>query len=211
MLLDRVIFWDETYYAGITVVANRSGDFSLNPNSLDQEHVALKMKLRGLKWELEGLENTIWAYRNDMEMRDNEAAERLVPKIQLLKEKIELLNAQIAKLKKGNTGSELFVQSMRDCFPTNKVEADPFGVSMYDDLTVFKIYDADETVEMTQRLWEVVNRINHFLGKNGYEPIPYNEIDRDAEYNYDSPDGLVSLGKHGYNDSLVLFIKSHDY
>jgi len=90
-LLSRLVYWSETYYPGITLIFDSNSYFTIIPNDYTAEQVQFRMKLRQLYWELEGLQNTIWAYRFDMEMRDIESAERLVPKVNLIKEEIELI------------------------------------------------------------------------------------------------------------------------
>lgn len=90
-LLSRLVFWSETYYPGITLIFDSNSYFTIIPNDYTAEQVQFRMKLRQLYWELEGLENTIWAYRFDMEMRDIESADRLAPKVNLIKEEIEII------------------------------------------------------------------------------------------------------------------------
>jgi hypothetical protein len=106
---------------------------------------------------------------------------------------------------------DLQTRRLRDHFPETKDEASEFDVIIYDEVTVFKVFELHEKLVGEQLLGEVVDRINEFLTKNGYSKIPINEIDMEEGPRYDSPDGLYSLSKHGYCDDLVLFIKKYNY
>jgi hypothetical protein len=113
--------------------------------------------------------------------------------------------------KERSTGIELFQPRLCDNFPTNKEEAKLFGVIMYDEITVFKVFEIDESLNGKQLLGEVLERINAFLTKNGYSEIPINDLEMEDGPNYQSPEGLFSLSKHGYCDDLVVFIKKYNY
>jgi len=114
-------------------------------------------------------------------------------------------------VEKQDKSSDSSNKRLRDHFPTNKAEAKPFEVIMYDDVTVFKIFELNESVEPEKILIEVVGRVNDFLMQNGYSTILIEDIDMEVGPSYESPDGLFSLSKHGYCDDLVLFIKSYNY
>lgn len=89
---------------------------------------------------------------------------------------------------------------LRDNFPKTEEEAKVFDVEIRDELAVFKIFEAKETMEAT------VSDVNVFLEKNGYEQINISKFIKN-EYDYKSADEVVSLSPHGYIEALVLFIE----
>jgi hypothetical protein len=90
---------------------------------------------------------------------------------------------------------------LRDHFPNNSYEAKAFDVEIRDSLGVFKIFEEKESMEVT------VADVNSFLIKNGYDQISILKF-IENEFSYNSEDGIVSLGLHGYIEALVLFIES---
>jgi hypothetical protein len=92
-LFDSVGFWEETYYKGYTLfyISKSGGRFEIKENQYSKEQVDLKTKIREVKREINSLDNTAWAYRFDMEMRDLSAAETFEKKLEEEKKKLEEL------------------------------------------------------------------------------------------------------------------------
>ena len=87
---------------------------------------------------------------------------------------------------------------LKNNFPNNNDEAKAFGGDMLDDLTFFKVFPFEKSLEMT------LESINVFLFNNGYHKVISEEFDE--EINYD--DYKFSISKHGYKEELVLFVKN---
>ncbi len=92
---------------------------------------------------------------------------------------------------------------LRDNFPKTAEEAKIFDVEIRDELAVFKIFEANETMEAT------VSDVNVFLAKNGYDPINVSKF-IENEYRFESEDEIVSLSTHGYIEALVLFLEKEN-
>ena len=92
---------------------------------------------------------------------------------------------------------------LRDCYPKNKEEAIKLDVEFFDVETVFKIFESEDSLEGIKT---ATIAANFFLIANGYEEINLAKFIED-DFNYESQDAVVSLGKHGYIAGLVLFVK----
>lgn len=92
---------------------------------------------------------------------------------------------------------------LRDNFPNNTEEAKFFDVEIRDELAVFKIFEARETMVAT------VSEVNDFLENNGYDQINISKF-IENEFCYQSSDEVVSLSLNGYIEALVLFVEREE-
>lgn len=88
---------------------------------------------------------------------------------------------------------------LRFNFPDSKDDAKKYGVEFSNNDTVFKVFNHNLNIDQT------VKDVNDFLVKNGYEQVPIKEFINN-DYSFESSDEILSLGKHGYIEALVLFI-----
>jgi hypothetical protein len=97
---------------------------------------------------------------------------------------------------------------LRENFPKTKQEAKNFNVDFEHINTVFKVFIPDDPSTLIS-LEKIIIEINDFLVKNGYEAIsPIDFIKND--FYYESEDEVVSISKHGYLESFVLFISNEE-
>ena len=94
---------------------------------------------------------------------------------------------------------------LRDNFPSTKKEAEKFDVEIRDEKGVFKIFETKDATSLDS-VKDSVREVNSFLIKNGYDIISVQQF-IDDDFNYESSDEVVSLSKHGYLESFVLFIE----
>lgn len=96
-------------------------------------------------------------------------------------------------------------KKLRDNFPKTSAEAQNFDVIIRDEKGVFKIFEPSDATSLDV-IKVSVNEVNSFLIKNGYDVIPVKQF-VDDDFYYESSDEVVSLSKHGYLESFVLFIE----
>lgn len=91
-LLQEIIYQPKTYYKGVTLVIENEDNFSVIANTLTEKQATNKNKIIQLESELDGLENTIWAYR--FEFKNEELASNFEKKARLVTAKIKMLKAK---------------------------------------------------------------------------------------------------------------------
>jgi hypothetical protein len=94
---------------------------------------------------------------------------------------------------------------LRDNFPTTKKEAENFDVEIRDAKGIFKIFEPKDATSL-ESIKDSINEVNNFLIKNGYDIVSVQKF-IDNDYNYESSNNIVSLSKHGFLESFVLFIE----
>jgi hypothetical protein len=94
---------------------------------------------------------------------------------------------------------------LRNNFPTTIEEAQDFDVEIRDEKGVFKIFVPNDVTSLNS-IKDSVNEVNIFLIKNGYDIISIKQF-IENDFDYESSNDIVSLSKHGYLQSFVLFIE----
>lgn len=98
---------------------------------------------------------------------------------------------------------------LRDNFPITKEDATKQGVEFRDEVGVFKIFQPKDNHSLSA-LEKMIQQVNAFLTKNGYDSIRPIEFVKNDFY-YESTDEIVSLSPHGYLEEFVLFIEREKY
>ena len=89
-LLNSTVFFEKTFFPNYTFIHfHGTNKFKVEENGCSEEKAEHLTKIRDLEWEIEGVENTIWAYKFEF---DN-----LAP-IPALEEKLSELKKQLLDL-----------------------------------------------------------------------------------------------------------------
>lgn len=99
--------------------------------------------------------------------------------------------------------------TLRQNFPTTKEDAIKQGVVFRDEVGVFKIFQPEDNHSLSA-IEKMLQQVNAFLAKNGYDSISPKEFVKNDFY-YESTDEIVSLSPHGYLEEFVLFIERENY
>lgn len=99
--------------------------------------------------------------------------------------------------------------TLRDNFPITKEDATKQGVEFRDTVGVFKIFQPEDNHSLSA-IDKMIQQVNAFLAKNGYDSISPIEFVKNDFY-YESTDEIVSLSQHGYLEEFVLSIERENY
>ena len=91
-LLNSIVFFEKTYFPNFTFVHFKgTNKFQAEENGYSEEKANHQTKIRNMEWEIEGVENTIWAYK--FEFNDKAPIPALEAELAELKKKLlDLLN-----------------------------------------------------------------------------------------------------------------------